>query len=479
MNEHKICFIGIDIGTTNIKCVTVDPEGNCLNLKHTPSAPMRSNGEFVPQLLWEGICKILLEAVEDLTGIAIRGIAVSSIGCAQFCLDTQDQWIRLPKGAQLEAGDTLCRQWFQELGEEAFYRQFHYPPESGYFPFCFYALKHTDPDAFQRVSKVLSVSDYINYRLCGTWIRDPSLTGSFSMLDRNTNTWSGLVMDALGVDGKIFGQLGTGGEQIGCVTETAHRECALPVGTPVCTGGHDYLCAALGCNWTAEQGIFNVLGTFEMVTRISCDEYVNGWDGIHRVFSDLHVIPGYHTLTMEHLSGPHLNWFVNTCLHPTGLSFQDLNVQPDVPGTLFYDPDRGVGEEGFFDCIDNRTPEELYQALLEGLCYRSRKAFDHIRTVTGSECNRVCSVGGGSSSPFWMQIKADILGMTICVPQRQEASGIGAAILASVGSGYYSTFREALEHMSPKNWTIYVPDTHRSQLYQISYAAWQEGGNKQ
>lgn len=477
--EKNICFIGLDIGTTNIKSIAVNPQGDCLCLKHRPSAPLRTDGEFSPKLLWEGVCTILRETVQALGKTQIGGIAVSAIGCAQICLDEKGNWIRLPQGSEAASGDRLCKQWIHELGEEEYYRQFHYPPESDYFLFRFYALKCNAPSTYRKVKCVLSVADYVNYRLCGDWIRDPSLSGSFCMLDRNTHTWSRRALSALEVDGGIFGRLGTGGQQIGMVTDDAHRLCGLPAGTPVCTGGHDYLCAALGCNWTEEEGIFNVLGTYEMISRISRRGDFHRWDGAHRVFSDLHVIPGYHTLTMEYLSGVHLNWFVDTCLRPAGLGFEDLKIRPGAPGKLRYYPRRGIGEEAFAESIAGAAVEDIYRAIIEGLCYRSRENFDYARTVPGASIDKVCSVGGGSNSPFWMQVKADILGMQICVPQIQEASGTGAAILAAVGSGYYGSFQEALQQMSPKKWAVYAPDAQRSKLYQISYAAWQEGGNKQ
>jgi len=264
---------------------------------------------------------------------------------------------------------------------------------------------------------------------------------------------------------------------VGTVTLQAQQQCLLPEGTPVCTGGHDYLCAALACGWTAREGIFNVLGTYEMISLIRECASPAVWDERFRPFSDLHVMPNHHTVTIEFLSGIHLNWFVSEYLVPAGLNFSDVTPFSAEPGRIAYDPATGLGAAGFRTDFENADPDAVYKAILEGLCYRSKESFRYMESQAGASGLRICSVGGGSSSDYWMQLKADILNTQICVPQLQEASGTGAAILAAVGSGYYRNFSEALVYMAPKDWKYYNPDPERAEKYKIPYEEWLKGGN--
>ncbi len=85
--------------------------------------------------------------------------------------------------------------------------------------------------------------------------------------------------------------------------------------------------------------------------------------------------------------------------------------------------------------------------------------------------------GGGAKSPFWRQILADILNKPVVTLDTQEGSAFGAALLAMVGTGAFSTVPEACRAVvrevssiqpDPANATVYR-DGHR--VYQALYPA--------
>lgn len=72
--------------------------------------------------------------------------------------------------------------------------------------------------------------------------------------------------------------------------------------------------------------------------------------------------------------------------------------------------------------------------------------------------------GGGAKSPFWLQLKADILRKRIVVPAVTEASLLGAAMLAGVGAGTYSSLPDAVAQAVRLS-SVYEPDKARADLY--------------
>ena len=70
---------------------------------------------------------------------------------------------------------------------------------------------------------------------------------------------------------------------------------------------------------------------------------------------------------------------------------------------------------------------------------------DELRAL-GAEISAIRCLGGASSSPLWLQIKADVLNLPLAVPECQEATALGAAILGGAARDDFTT-REAVARM--------------------------------
>jgi xylulokinase len=89
------------------------------------------------------------------------------------------------------------------------------------------------------------------------------------------------------------------------------------------------------------------------------------------------------------------------------------------------------------------TAADALRAIVEGLDYQFRDIVTAMEGALGATLERFVAVGGATRNGFWMQNKADVLGRPIEVPQVQEASPLGAAILAGIGLGLYRDEEEA------------------------------------
>ena len=102
---------------------------------------------------------------------------------------------------------------------------------------------------------------------------------------------------------------------------------------------------------------------------------------------------------------------------------------------------------GVFFGLSLSTPKAaLIRSILEGTAF----ALCHNVEVagrTGIRLSEIRCVGGGSRSTLWNQIKADVLGIPVHLPEASVGAPFGDAVLAGIGLGLYPDFRRALRHM--------------------------------
>jgi xylulokinase len=139
---------------------------------------------------------------------------------------------------------------------------------------------------------------------------------------------------------------------------------------------------------------------------------------------------------------------------------------PHVFGSSF--PLSGGQARGAYVGLSRSTTQaSLLRATLEGMCFQSRRMLDHVGRPQAGDPVR--AVGGGSHSPAWMQLKADVLGVPVAVPRIREATALGAAMLAALGAGVYGGVEQAVSIVAERGADRYEPDPLRHALYDEAY----------
>jgi len=118
------------------------------------------------------------------------------------------------------------------------------------------------------------------------------------------------------------------------------------------------------------------------------------------------------------------------------------------------------------------TRGHFVRALLEGSAYAVRDNTSQMQ-ASGLSLHELRVVGGGAKSRLWNQIKADITGLPVSVPAITETTALGAAFLALVGIGAYSSLSEASDHIVQIREQI-DPDPSTQAAYEDAYARYRE-----
>lgn len=485
------CIVGIDIGGTSIKVMVCDSgaEQICFEKSATLPAYKTQDGStdtgpqrrFDGEILWQITLNTLTKAIAALPqDCQVRSLAVSSCGCTVLLLDQE--------GRQIDMNMKACPEKLQE--EVIAYRQ-HFTPEE-FFAHTGYPLEgdnsgfHLSAFCTQRGSKdiahVLSVDDYITWRLCGKPVRNFSTAVSCGMWDWEKGNWLSFFLERTGLNEEILGRPLESGVQVGHLCTEVARETGLPEDTAVCTGGHDYECAAFACHPFVKDNIFSITGTIDLMASFSKADSPVPIAGCRHI-SDRHVLPGYRSAMMETIGAVQTEWLKNhICArkeYGASLSwdvyFEEMAdtyeknfcttelFLPKVFGT--YLPQVNHQAFGAYLGLNKQTDSaKLLRAMVEGMAFQNRRMVDWLKGDDESP-KKMVLVGGASKNLIWVQMKADILNMDILSVAISEASALGAALLGGVGCGIYDGYEQACNTIAQQTPLVIHPNPRRAMYY--------------
>ncbi len=326
-------------------------------------------------------------------------------------------------------------------------------------------IKKNWAKAFDEAYKFLLVHDFIQMKLTSEFITDYSNASRTMLFDINTLTWSNEILNALDIPKEKLPKPLPSGKRIGGLTKKAAKVTGLPEGLPIIAGGGDQQCAAIGVGVTRKGRIKATTGTGTFLLAY-LDE--NQRDKERRVLCSCHAIPGKYVYEASiFTTGSILRWFrdnfssAEKSLAPSLnldsyelLGMQAESIPPGSEGLMvlphfvgagapYWDPNaKGL----IFGLGLGHTRKHLIRAIMEATCYEIRtnlKVFEELNV----NLKELRITGGASRNSTWNQIEADICGLPVIKGQVEEATALGAAILAGVGAGIYKNIDSAADEM--------------------------------
>ncbi len=313
-------------------------------------------------------------------------------------------------------------------------------------------VRDHEPEAWSRVAHVLLPKDYVRLRLTGDHAMDKADGSGTMLFDLAARDWSPEVVAALGIDPAWLPPTHEGPAVTGVVTAGAAAATGLRAGTPVVAGGGDQAANAVGVG-AVEPGVVALsLGTSGVVFATT-DRPL--FEARGRVHAFCHAVPGrWHMMSVMLSAAGSLRWF-RDALAP-GASYDDVvlpagEVPPGSGGLLFLPyltgersphPDP-LARGAFVGLTLAHDRRHLARAVLEGVAFGLRDGLDLMVEAGMPSPAVIRASGGGTTSPVWRQILADVLGAEIATVDTAEGAAFGAALLAAVGAGWFPTVEAA------------------------------------
>lgn len=348
-------------------------------------------------------------------------------------------------------------------------------------------LRRNQPTLCQRISKVLLIEDYLLWRMTGEFATENSLVCSTTYWNIQTQHWWPEMLDSIGILTSQLPEIRQPGEYLGKLTVQAAGELGLTPDTAVCMGALDQACGAIGVGNTRPGVISENTGA---ALAICATQGLNQlvFDPCARMPVHCHGLAGqymYHTFTS---GGMVLRWFRDrfcveemaeaarqnrdvytklSALAATAPAGCDgLVALPHLQGAMA--PEDNPNARGvFFGFTLRHEKAHFIRAVMEAIAFTVKRNLDALETI-GITTDEIRVLGGGARSDIWNQIKADVTGKCIVRTATEEAACLGAAILAGVGAGIYSSVDQAVKDMVRIE-HVYEPDAQNACVYTEAY----------
>lgn len=479
-------WLGIDTGTGGTRALLVDSAGNEIAAVTAPHDDIRMEHPLWAEQRPENWIEAAAQAIRGVlskSGVSshdIRGVGLSGQMHGLVILDRS--------GSVIRPSLIWCDQRSQSqvdfinrtIGPQKVLESIANPVLTGFtLPKLLWVRDH-EPHHFDRVRKMLLPKDYIRFRLTGEFATEVSDASGTALLDVVHRRWSFYMTDSLDLDRDILPSVHESTDITGVISPQAAQLTGLAPGTPVVGGGGDQAAGAVG-NGIVEPGIVScTLGTSGVVFAHTDQA---AWDPLGRVHTFCHAVRDkWHVMGVTQGAGLSLQWLRNQ-LAP-GLSYDELMAEaanaPAGSQGLFWLPYL-MGERtphldprargGWIGLTAKHTRADLIRSVVEGVSYSQKDCLDIVEQL-GVPVSSVRASGGGARSPFWRQILANVFDKRVARLDNQEGSAYGAALLAMVGTGEFSTVPEACAATIREAESV-MPRAAESKIYAKGYETYQ------
>jgi xylulokinase len=430
-------LFGIDVGTSAVKGLAIDPDGGVLATEEAPyplSTPRPGWSEQDPgdgARTTETVLAALTETAGDPAGIGLSGQMHGLVA-----LDENDDVIRPAILWNDQRTQAECDEIEETIGLERLIKLTGNRALTGFTAPKILWLRNHEPDSYAKIARVLLPKDYVRLRLTGEHATDVSDASGTLLLDVANRTWSEEVLQALDIDPAWLPKA----LESPAVSGRTTRD-----GVPVAAGGGDQAAGAVGVGVDRKGPVSVALGTSGVVFA-ALDAFAA--DPEARVHAFCHAVPGaWHAMGVMLSAAGSLAWLRDAAAPeisydallamaaewPAGT--ENLIFLPYLAGerTPYADPDA----RGAFVGLGLRHDRgALTRAVLEGVAFGLRDSLDLIDELGGQpQLGRVS--GGGARSRLWTQIIASVLELPLEQVAVDEGAAFGAAILGGVAAGVW------------------------------------------
>ncbi len=484
-------YLGIDLGTSEVKVLLVGGRQEVIATAHAPLAIER------PHMLWseqhpEDWWRATQAAIGEIRHrhpfqlSEVRGIGLSGQMHGAVLLDSADRVLR----PAILWNDVRS-------GEECIALQQHVPQLSqitgnvampGFTaPKLLWVARH-EPQLFSRIAKVLLPKDYLRLLLTGDYVSDMSDASGTLWLDVAKRDWSDVMLDATGLNRSHMPKLIEGSAPGGVLRPELATAWGMGTQVVVAGGAGDNAASAIGMGVIHDPQGFISLGTSGVFFAATNTYRPNPAQGLHTF---CHALPGqWHQMGVMLSAASCLRWAAQLTSSKDEAALLMEIAQTDGPSShaapLFLPylsgertPHNNPHAKGVWFGLSHGTNRGLLgYSVLEGVAFGLRESFLALQDA-GSAVRVASLVGGGSNSEYWAQLLADVLDITLAL---HSSAGVGAALgAARLGMLAANPGLDTAEVCAPPAVTRIIqprPDWHaallpRFERYRKLYAALQ------
>ena len=469
-------YIGIDLGTSAVKLLLMDSQGNICNIvsrEYPLYFPHPGWSEQNPQDWYEQTMEGIRELLKDADKNQVAGISFGGQMHGLVILDEKDQVIRPAilwnDGRTTEECDYLNN----VIGKDKLSEYTANISFTGFTAPKILWVKKNEPENFARIKKIMLPKDYIAYRLTGVHCTDVSDASGMLLFDVKNRCWSKEMCEICGVREEQLATCYESYEKVGCVLPEVADELGLPHNVVVAAGAGDNAAAAVGTGTVGDNMCNISLGTSGTIF-ISSDHF--GVDQNNALHSFDHADGSYHLMGCMLSAASCNKWWMDEIIGTKDYAAEQAQISKLGENHVYFlpylmgerSPHNDPNARGTFIGMTMDTSRaDMTQAVLEGVAFALRDSLEVAKSL-GIHIERTKICGGGAKSPLWKKMIANILNLKVDVIESEEGPAMGGAMLAAVACGEYASVEEIAEKFVKVTGTV-EPDPELVAKYEDRY----------
>ncbi len=449
-------FIGLDVGTTGTKAVVMDENGK-MHGSGYQEYELTFSGTRVTQNAedwWSAAVSAIRAATSSLVDPSlVRGIGISTQGATMLAMDAFGR----PLGPAITWMDHRAEKQAESLGRvlgaDTIYRTSGWRLSATCDAAKIAWLREEEPAIFAEAHCFVSTLEFMNFRMTGRAVIDPSNAAIRQLFNIRTGDWDDHILAAVGVSRRQLPAIQPTGDPVGRLTPAAASILGLSPEVMVFNGAHDQYCAAIGSGAVHVGDLLLATGTTWVVLGVTD----------RPLYTKSHIAPGIHPVkdrfgAMASLvsAGSALKWYKQLI----GEDFRQLDEgaagrMQSAKDLLFYPYLAGAGfphnhsqTRGSILGLDmSHDKYDIARALMEGVAFETRLVLDEF-AAQGMSVSRLIMTGGASRSRIWSEIVGYVTGCEVYRMQVPETCCVGAAMIAAVGLRLFARYEDCAAVMT-------------------------------
>jgi L-xylulokinase len=473
-------LMGIDNGGTIIKAAIYNEKGEQISVNRqkihliTPKAGFTERNM---EEIWQANVRAIKGAIEsvNIDSKDIKAIGISGHGKGIYMLDKQGN----PVYNGIVSTDNRAVEYqilYNKNGVAEKVYETNYQKVLASQPVCLLKwFKDNDRKVYDKIAYVLSVKDYIRYRLTNKiFVERTDISGS-NLINLTTGKKDLQLLKLFDIEEmyNCIPEIKSSIDNCGQVTLNAANETNLAEGTIVSGGMFDIDACALSMGITDSENICVIAGTW------SINEYISKVPVKDKSVSmnSYYCMPDYYLIEeCSPTSAGNLEWYLNNFSDTKDYKVLDERVQSIKPQDckviflpfIFASNESNSLMQGTFVNLSGSTSkEEMLRSVYEGIVFSHKSHIDRLLS-SRNRPKAIRLTGGAANSKIWSQMFADILGLPIETISDKEHGCFGVALGAGITSGLYKDFESAVKD-TVKVEDVFYPDTEKQQIYSEKY----------
>ncbi len=445
----------VDVGTSKVHANVIGIASGVTLLNRTElfnwSHPHEGWSEADVNSEWDATQTAVKYIIEQCKGnIDVKALVLSTIGSGLLLMDKNGD----PVGNMILAMDVRAA----KEGKEIHKNIGHMKP--GYSAFGIEGLgamlppskvlwfKKNRTEDFNRVAVIGNIQHFFTWKLGFGPLSDHAIVSAGGFFDPASMQWDQALCNSIGVSESLMGPIPQPADtNLGTIRSFGRVDFGKEI--PVILGTYDVAAGMVGLGCLPEKNdiLGDVTGTFEQIGYL-LDDFAIATKKSPPLMPG--PIKGSYLVLGALVSGPNLDWFVNTFYPNEGLAAitRLFDLYPfDGLNKIFLSRDINSGDGTFRGLSLNSSIGDLFKGVVEGLTFPLISTIEELEDLKGSRFRKLRVGGGSAKSDKWSQLKAHIFDITVEKVKNIEITSVGSAIIAAVGTGIHADYATAVEHM--------------------------------